>query len=251
MTSNLKYYIYAYIRSQDTLTDKSGTPYYIGKGTGKRAWTKSKGEIGKPSNNMYIVIMESNLTEIGALALERRYIKWYGRLNLNEGTLRNKTPGGDGIDSDTAKRLAKKQFENGTHNFIGLNEKKVLNGTHPGVGPDKNKLSASRELVVEVKELFKTLKLKQPPCVHTKSNTWLEEMKLTLTKVINNEIPAPLFTHYRKGKPGKSPSAETRLKSSNTQKGKPKLQFFTIIKTKKTYNKSNLSKYHPEFKQYY
>ena len=144
--------------------------------------------------------MESNLSELGALALERRYIKWYGRIDLNTGTLRNKTSGGDGIGSDTAKILAKKQFENGTHNFIGSNEKRVLNGTHPGLGPEKNKLSASRELVIEVKELFKTLKLKQPPFVHTKSNTWLEEMKITLTRVSNNEIPAPIFVHYKKGK---------------------------------------------------
>lgn len=171
MTSKLKYYIYAYIRSPDSSTGKAGTPYYIGKGTAKRAWSKGIGEIGKPSNNMYIVIMESNLSEIGALALERRYIKWYGRIDLNTGTLRNKTSGGDGIGSDTARMLTKTQFENGTHNFIGSNEKRVLNGTHPGVGPDKNKLSASRELVIEVKELFKTLKLKQPPCIHTRSNT--------------------------------------------------------------------------------
>lgn len=251
MTSKLKYYIYAYIRSQDSSEGKAGTPYYIGKGTAKRAWSKGIGEIGKPSNNMYIVIMESNLSELGALALERRYIKWYGRIDLNTGTLRNKTSGGDGIGSDTAKMLAKKQYENGTHNFIGSNEKRVLNGTHNGLGSDKNNLSASRELVIEVKELFKTLKVKQPPFVHTQSNTWLEEMKITLTRVSNNEIPAPLFDHYRKGKSGKTPSTESRLKSSIAQKGRTKPQFFSIIKSKKTYGKANLSKYFPEFKYYY
>ena len=57
----LKHYVYAYMR-----TDK--TPYYIGKGSGQRAWKKGNGEIGKPSMDR-IVIVESNLTEVGALAM--------------------------------------------------------------------------------------------------------------------------------------------------------------------------------------
>jgi hypothetical protein len=85
-----KYYVYAYLR-------EDGTPYYIGKGRNKRAWTKGKGEVHPLVNKLLIKIIAHKLWENEAYNLEEKLILYYGRKDLETGILRNKSNGGEGI----------------------------------------------------------------------------------------------------------------------------------------------------------
>lgn len=82
------YYVYQYLRND-------GTPYYIGKGKGRRAYVKQR-VISLPIDKTLIKIIAQHLSEYEAFLLESKLIQYFGRKDLGTGILHNKTDGGEG-----------------------------------------------------------------------------------------------------------------------------------------------------------
>lgn len=93
------YYVYQYVR-------EDGTPYYIGKGKGRRAYAKHN--VNLPKNKERIILLQRNLTEEQSHNLEKELIAKYGRKDVGTGILHNKTDGGEGMSgwepTDETKR---------------------------------------------------------------------------------------------------------------------------------------------------
>ena len=96
------YYTYAYLR-------EDGTPYYIGKGKGNRAYKKGSRVFAPPPKNK-IIKLKQNLTEEEAFKHEIYMIAVFGRKDLGTGILHNKTDGGDGVSG--AKLPKTKEHKN-------------------------------------------------------------------------------------------------------------------------------------------
>jgi hypothetical protein len=111
MVNPNRFYTYAYLR-------EDRTPYYIGKGSRKRAYTRSKRDIKPPKDKSRIILLKQNLTEEEAFKHEKYMIAVFGRIDLGTGILLNRTNGGDGGPSG---RITTQETRN---KFIGNNHAK-------------------------------------------------------------------------------------------------------------------------------
>jgi hypothetical protein len=84
------FYVYAFLR-------EDGSPYYVGKGTRRRAWNwRKRASFRPPSDASRIKIVGMWDDEQTAFAYERYLIDFWGRKDTNTGILHNLTDGGEG-----------------------------------------------------------------------------------------------------------------------------------------------------------
>lgn len=83
----MEYYAYLWLR-------KDGTPYYVGKGSGKRAFTNAGHVCHRPIDAARILIL-NRASEADAFATEIELIRNWGRKDIGTGCLQNHTDGGE------------------------------------------------------------------------------------------------------------------------------------------------------------
>lgn len=85
-----------YLRSNNSEHGPTGSPYYIGKGRGLRAFSSTRKITKRPSNSKNIIFIAENMNEPDAHQLEMLLIHVHGRIDIGTGCLRNLTDGGEG-----------------------------------------------------------------------------------------------------------------------------------------------------------
>jgi hypothetical protein len=109
------FYTYAYLRKGDK------TPYYIGKGKGKRAYDRRTHRVKVPDDRDRIIFLKENVSEREAWDYEREMIQFYGRKDLGTGILRNLSDGGEGAANPSPESRKKNSVRNKKAYADGIN----------------------------------------------------------------------------------------------------------------------------------
>lgn len=172
-----EYYTYAYLRE-----DK--TPYYIGKGKGKRLFYKYGKNCKPPKDRSRIIKLKQNLTEEEAFRHEIYMIAVFGKKCDGTGILRNIADGGSGPP-------------------------KMYGDDSPTKRPEvRAKIGAANKKSLKGKKIPEEVKQKQ-------SNTWKEKLK-------NNPRPMSYYTeNLKKMAERNRTDKEKHKRHSKIMKGRP------------------------------
>jgi hypothetical protein len=196
MVNPNRFYTYAYLR-------EDRTPYYIGKGIGKRIIKRFKKDIKPPKDKSRIIFLKQNLTEEEAFKHEIYMIAVFGRKDLGTGILRNMTNGGDGTSGrimaeETKRKIGDAQKGDKNHNY----------GKSPSEETRKKLSQASKDRIISEETKKKLSELHM-------GKTHTDETKKKISKSKKGKIP------WNKGKKFKnciSEDTKRKMKESHTGK---------------------------------
>jgi hypothetical protein len=100
----MAFYTYLYLR-------ENGTPYYVGKGVGRRAYRR----VSPPRDR---ILIQEYPSEQDAFAAEMFFISYYGRKDLGTGCLRNRTDGGEGASGRQVSEESKLRVSESLHGRV-------------------------------------------------------------------------------------------------------------------------------------
>jgi len=118
MVNPNRFYTYAYLR-------EDRTPYYIGKGQGKRIYQTDGKPCNKPRDKSRIIFLKQNLTEEEAFKHEIYMIAVFGRKDLGTGILHNRSDGGRGTSGYKHTEESKKKMSESKINPPEKTRKKI------------------------------------------------------------------------------------------------------------------------------
>jgi hypothetical protein len=190
------FYTYAYLR-------EDGTPYYIGKGKGNRAWDKGSRKTLPPTDSSRILILKKGLSEQDAFRHEIYMIFVFGRKDVGTGILLNFTDGGEGLTGGVHSEETREKIGNAHRGkFVTMETRRRISEAsafRPSVSDStRKKLSEAgkgRELSEESRKKISEAR---------KGKTFTEEHRRKLSEA----------------KKGRSLSEATKLKMSQTTKGR-------------------------------
>jgi hypothetical protein len=205
-----RFYTYAYLRE-----DK--TPYYIGKGTGKRIYSTNRKGLNPPKDKTRIIYLKQNITEEEAFRHEIYMIDVFGRKDLGTGILHNLTDGGEGtsgtVIGEETKRKFSEESKGKKNNFYGKTHseetKRKMSELMKGENNPNYGKTHSEESKIKMSEA-------------SKGRTHSEESKIKMSEASK----------------GRTHSEESKIKMSEESKGK-KNNFYGKTHSEET--KRNLS----------
>jgi NUMOD3 motif-containing protein len=199
-----QFYSYLWLRD-DT------TPYYVGKGSGKRAFVKNHGRTYPPKDASRILIFP-HMTEAEAFESEMSFIKWFGRKDLGTGCLHNHTDGGEGIAGHQHTAEAKRKMS-----VAAIGNKRAVGAKRSPeylkkIGDRTRGRKASPELRGKLSAAHKG---KPNNCLgRTLSAQTREKIRVSLT---GRKLPAETLTKMSVSLRGRIMTPETKTKMSTAR----------------------------------